>query len=339
MSTALTIFLLTITAHALFKIYQLKQIIKKQDIQLKQVNTEIEGHYKVLVENSPDLIVRYDNNGRRLYVNQTYQRVTGMPIESLIGKTITDNSVLKGSDAQVLMKNIFIVFETGTETSYEVKFTVNNRDYYYDYHCIPEKDENNKVQSILAVGREITAYKKLEIKLQNLATTDELTGISNRRSFMDRMAIELASVKRYKVSSSLLMIDLDHFKGINDLYGHAGGDATLKFFSELIQKNLRTTDIFGRLGGEEFAIVLHLTPFEAVLNLSERLRFLVKSSMLNFQGSEINFTISIGVTNLHESDREISEVIQRADKALYKAKNSGRNKVISQPKTGFNELG
>lgn len=94
------------------------------------------------------------------------------------------------------------------------------------------------------------------------------------------------------------------------------------FFSELIQKNLRTTDVFGRIGGEEFAIVIHLSPFEAVIELAERLRFLIGSSRLSFQGNEINFTISIGVTNLHKSDKEINLVIQRADRALYEAKNS-----------------
>lgn len=202
------------------------------------------------MENSPDLIVRYDNKGRRLYVNETYQRVTGMSIETLVDKTITDHSVVKGTYAHILRENISKVFETGMKTSYEVKFTVNDRDFYYDYHCIPEKNEDDSVQSVLAVGREITAYKQLEIKLQHLATTDVLTGIANRRSFMDRMPRELASVKRHKVSACLLMIDIDHFKSINDQYGHAGGDAALVFFTELIQKNLRITDVFGRLGGK-----------------------------------------------------------------------------------------
>lgn len=103
-----------------------------------------------------------------------------MSIETLVDKTITDNSVVKGSDAQILSENIYKVFTAGMETSYEVKFTVNDRDLYYDYHCIPEKDEDDSVQSVLAVGREVSAYKQLEIKLQHLATTDVLTGIANR---------------------------------------------------------------------------------------------------------------------------------------------------------------
>lgn len=314
-----------------YKYYQCQKVSREHQNHLKNTLAEEERHYYALTENSPDLIVRYDRNGRRLYVNQTYQRVTGIPVESLIGKTIIETSVVKENAANVLMNNISLVFETGTETSYEVHFNVQGRDYYYDYHCIPETDAYNQVQSVLAVGRDITEYKNLEIQLQNLARTDVLTGIANRRSFMDRMSIELASVKRYHVPACLLMIDIDHFKQINDRYGHAGGDTALIFFSELVQKNLRNTDVLGRIGGEKFAIISHLTPYDAVLELSERLRTLVAASVLSFKEQVIKFTISIGVTNLGFEDADVSVVFQRADKALYEAKNNGRNQVISNP--------
>lgn len=314
-----------------YKNYQCIKAKSAREKHLENVLAENERHYRALTENSPDLIVRYDRWGRRLYVNETYQRVTGIPVESLIGKTIIETSVVKENAANVLMDNIALVFETGAETSYEVYFNAKGRDYYYDYHCIPEKDEHNQVQSVLAVGRNITEYKNLEIQLQNLARTDVLTGVANRRSFMDRMSIELASVKRYHVAACLLMIDIDHFKQINDKYGHAGGDIALIFFSDIIQKNLRNTDVLGRIGGEEFAIISHLTPYEAVLELSERLRLLVATSVLSFKEQVIKFTISIGVTNLGFEDADVSVVFQRADKALYEAKNNGRNQVISNP--------
>jgi diguanylate cyclase (GGDEF)-like protein/PAS domain S-box-containing protein len=290
---------------------------------------EKEMHYRALAENSPDMIVRYDLMGRRTYVNQTYQRITGIPLEELLGKTITENSVVSGPAAYQLRDNIFTVFKEGVETSYEVMFNVNGREYFYDYRCIPEKDANGRVHTVLAVGRDITAYKELELQLQDLAKTDVLTGILNRRSFMERVTIELASVKRYQVQACLLLIDIDYFKRINDTHGHAAGDATLAYFANLIKSKLRTTDIFGRLGGEEFAILVHLTPFSQVLELAERLRELVASAVMTYERKDIKFTMSVGVTNLSKADIEISEALGRADKALYEAKHRGRNQVKS----------
>lgn len=296
---------------------------------LQQKYAEKEMHYRALVENSPDLIVRYDLMGRRVFVNETYQRLTGIPLDELIGKTITENSVVAGPAAYQLRDNIFTVFRDGVETSYEVMFQVNGREYFYDYRCIPEKDANGKVHTVLAVGRDISPYKALELQLQDLAKTDVLTGILNRRSFMERMTIELASVKRYQVQACVLQIDIDYFKRINDTYGHTAGDATLVHFSRLIKSKLRTTDIFGRLGGEEFAILVHLTPFNSALHLAERLREMVANTSLAFESKQINFTISIGATNLSKADIEINEALGRADKAMYEAKSEGRNRIKS----------
>lgn len=308
-------------------IYINKKKIHETEQYLKNKYAEKERHYRTLVENSPDLIVRYDKDGRRIYVNQTYQRVTGIPLEDLIGKTIIENSVVSGSAGNQLMNNILKIFEEGAETGFEVKFNLNGRDYYYDYHCIPEKDGDNKIQSVLAVGRDITAYKEMEMQLQDLAKVDVLTGIYNRRSFMERMFVELGTVKRHRIPASLLLINIDHFKRITDKYGPAAGKELLVFFSNLVKSHIRIPDMFGRLGGTEFALLLHLTSFEEALEFAERIRELAESSLFIFQEAEIKFTVSIGVTLIGKADIEIDTIIERAIKALYDARIKGRNRV------------
>lgn len=325
-SIVLILFLVFLVAIALI-FYNHKKKIRKTIHQLKNQFAQKEMHYQALVENSPDIIVRYDNQGRRIYVNQTYQRITGIPLEDLIGKTIIENSVVTGEAGDQLMQNIMKVFQEGAETGFEVKFNVFGRDHFYDYHCIPEKDHNNKIQSVLAVGRDITSYKEMEIQLQNAAKVDVLTGIYNRRSFMERMFVELGTVKRHQTPASLLLINIDHFKRITDKHGPVAGKETLVFFSNLIKSHIRITDVFGRLGGTEFAVLLHMALFEEALGFAERMRKLAESSSLIFQEEEIKFTISIGVTLIGKADIEIDTVFKRAIKALNQARLKGRNRV------------
>lgn len=116
-----------------------------------------------------------------------------MSIDSVLGKTSIEDSVVKGGEAQLLIDIFITVFKEGNECSFEVKFTIDDPNYYYGYHCIPEMDKFNLVQSVLSVGRDISAYNELEIKLLYIATIDVPTGIPNRRCFMDCMVIESAS--------------------------------------------------------------------------------------------------------------------------------------------------
>jgi diguanylate cyclase (GGDEF)-like protein/PAS domain S-box-containing protein len=271
--------------------------------------------------------VRYDKQGRRLYVNRAFELVTGIPPAALIGKSILEQSVLSGSAAKRVMDHILDVYATGQESTYEVSFAINGRTLHYHYRCIPELDEFNQVQSVLAVGREVTAYKDMESQLQTLATTDSLTGIANRRNFMDKLNAELSVVKRYKTSAFLFLLDLDHFKQLNDTYGHGGGDEALRFFTNLIQKSLRNTDVFARIGGEEFAIVLHASSINVAKDIAEKLRKLVEGSEFHYQQQQVNLRVSIGITDLSAADADVTIPLLRADKALYAAKANGRNQV------------
>jgi diguanylate cyclase (GGDEF)-like protein len=179
---------------------------------------------------------------------------------------------------------------------------------------------------------DITERKRLEAELEALASIDTLTRLPNRRQFMARLAEELQRVQRQMTQSAcVLMLDIDHFKQINDTYGHAGGDMALQHFAALMRSELRTIDSCGRLGGEEFAILLPGASLEAAQRIAERLRLKLAESSVEIDGKSVALTASIGIALLHPADVNPDAVLQRADAALYQAKATGRNRVVAEP--------
>jgi len=170
-------------------------------------------------------------------------------------------------------------------------------------------------------------------ELLRLATTDELTGLLNRRRFFELGEAERSRVARYGQPCGLLMLDIDHFKTVNDQHGHAAGDAVLRVFAETIVNLLRRSDTLGRLGGEEFAVLLPQTKRDGSLDLAQRLNVAVAGIRITMAtGKEISVTTSIGATQLSAADRDFEAALQRADAALYVAKAQGRNRVsVSEP--------
>jgi diguanylate cyclase (GGDEF)-like protein len=164
-------------------------------------------------------------------------------------------------------------------------------------------------------------------ELKRLATTDQLTGLSNRAHFMDSAEAELRRADRFNRDLAVLMIDIDFFKHINDQHGHAAGDEALRVFSSVLKRETRGVDLLGRIGGEEFSVVLPETGVEAGLQIAERLRIALEESSFVFHHSvPISFTVSIGVALLQAGDG-LDSLLARADNALYQAKHAGRNRV------------
>ena len=175
---------------------------------------------------------------------------------------------------------------------------------------------------------DVTALKLAQEALRMLATTDELTGVANRRSFMHALGVEFERLRRHSsVQSSVLALDLDHFKQVNDTWGHAAGDAVLRHVARVISAHTRVGDVLGRTGGEEFTMLLPDTALDEAEALSERLRLQVLLEPVQFGGFSIPVTVSIGIALLTPSDTEAGEALVRADRALYEAKGSGRNTV------------
>jgi len=163
--------------------------------------------------------------------------------------------------------------------------------------------------------------------LHNMATTDVLTGLINRREFNRRISEEFARAKRHKSQLSLALFDIDFFKKINDTYGHNAGDAILRELGQFITDKTRTSDIAARYGGEEFALILPETSQMEAYELLDRLRQLVSEEVFNKSEQPVKATISVGVAQIDLSDKNPLDFCERADKALYKAKGLGRNRV------------
>lgn len=171
------------------------------------------------------------------------------------------------------------------------------------------------------VGR----VRRYAANLYEMATRDSLTGLSNRRHFMDVGSREVLLASRSTKPLCVVMLDLDHFKAVNDGYGHAVGDAVLKRFAALSLETLRASDVMGRIGGEEFALLLRETTLPAALVVAEKLRRAVEEDRSEGYPA---LTVSIGISMIDQQDKNVDDLLRRADKALYRAKREGRNRIV-----------
>jgi diguanylate cyclase (GGDEF)-like protein/PAS domain S-box-containing protein len=183
-------------------------------------------------------------------------------------------------------------------------------------------------QLLYSVIHDVTARIKLERDMTRMATTDALTGANNRHQFFLLAKQEFKSAMRYKLPLAVIMLDIDYFKSINDEYGHQIGDEVLKALSSSAIDTLREADIFGRLGGEEFAVVLPKTDRANAKDTANRLRKSLENLEVQAKNETVTFTVSVGVTTAWKKDKSLEEVLNRADEALYKAKRGGRNKTV-----------
>lgn len=186
---------------------------------------------------------------------------------------------------------------------------------------------------LLLQAKEITKQKVLEDQLHSrvatlseLALTDELTKVANRRCFVESTQTELGRCQRQDLPSALLLLDLDFFKSVNDLHGHQAGDEVLKATANRIKKALREYDIFGRIGGEEFAVFLSETSPQTALQVAERIRSLLASFPIKAGSVELCITVSIGIA-LCKGESTFEDLYLQADSALYAAKRNGRNRA------------
>lgn len=181
--------------------------------------------------------------------------------------------------------------------------------------------------AIAFIIRDITEDKKTEEELLKLASTDPLTGAFNRREFSALAEREAKRSRRYDRPLSIMMLDLDHFKELNDNHGHAAGDKALQRFTTICCNALRNIDIFGRWGGEEFVALLPETNAENAAVIAERLRKLVSETEIEFNGEKLKFTVSIGVAQFKPNEYALENPLARADAAVYDAKKAGRNNI------------
>lgn len=199
----------------------------------------------------------------------------------------------------------------------------------------------NTVESSKKELEELVSKRTIELKqakeeAEKQARTDLLSGLHNRRSFFELGEKELSRSLRFGLAITLVMIDIDHFKHVNDSYGHHAGDEAIKMLAHVLMGNLREFDISARIGGEEFALLLPQTDLDDAIEIAERLRNEIEKTDIMTEEGNFKITISAGVTSLKEKQVTLGDLLSRADQALYKAKRTGRNRVEKQSEDNNN---
>lgn len=260
------------------------------------------------------------SDGTIIEASDAFEKVSGYSKDELIGKRI---SLIKHpmQDRKVIKDLIQTISKNKIWTGIVKNRTKNGEEFWLEQTIIPKIDERNQLlKKYMSVSVDITD-KKL---LQEMASIDKLTGIYNRRMLDEFLQKTIDVVVRHKEELSLIIIDIDHFKDVNDRYGHVEGDNVLFQTSNIIAENLRSSDIFGRYGGEEFLVICTKTDKNGAFLLAEKLRIAIKEYQFDKVGRK---TISLGIADFEKNDT-IKSLLEKADIALYKAKNDGRNRSV-----------
>ena len=278
------------------------------------------------IDQSPAAAIITDRDGLIQYANPKFLAMSGYAREEIVGQ---NPRVFKsGETPEEVYRDLWQTIRAGRVWTGEFLNKRKDRTPYIVAAKIsPILQKSGAIGGYLAIQEDITETRRLQQQLERMATIDGLTGTYNRSQFLHLFNQELRREERYGLPLCLLVFDLDHFKAINDNYGHQTGDRVLEEFSRVVSSTLRDTDIFGRLGGEEFGVVLLQTDREGAKLLAERLRIAVEKMRVVSEGSIIEVTVSIGGTQWERHDRKIEVIMNRADNALYEAKRKGRNQV------------
>ena len=261
-----------------------------------------------------------------IFANSEAGRLIGIPSDLVVGHHILD--FIDGGDGEVMRAAFERCFrERVAIRAIELKLLdMGGHERIIQLSMSPLYWEGLPVINI--VFNDITPLKQKEQQLYILSTTDSLTGAFNRRYFMDAASREFSFHVRHQEPLTVLVMDIDHFKRLNDTYGHAIGDEAIRAFVNGCLGLLRREDVLGRTGGEEFGVLLPRTGSEGAIAMAERLRLAIEAIELPFGGTHIAFTVSIGVGDARDGDASVEAVLLRADRALYEAKAKGRNRVM-----------
>lgn len=283
-----------------------------------------ESRLRKLIENAPDAFFVYNDKGQFLDVNRVACEQLGYDREELLASSIFD--IGDRDDAPEQVQLVWPSLETGEGcTIRSVHVRKDGSKFPVEINITGLIDKGSR--QMFALARDITETEKLKAHLSKLAMTDELTGLYNRRAFMLTLDKELATASRYGRDLSLLVVDIDYFKKINDQYGHPVGDIVLKHFAQVALDTIRGQDTLGRIGGEEFAIILPGTNIVDAVNLAERCRSAMECTSVVHNLGTIKFTVSVGIASFDQQSPNSENIVRNADAALYAAKGAGRNRV------------
>jgi diguanylate cyclase (GGDEF)-like protein/PAS domain S-box-containing protein len=285
--------------------------------------------FRLALDHIPTYIYMKDQQRRYVYANRPTLELFNCSEEELRGSV--DARFFPPETVAQLHDIDTRILEHGEDTAEKVVSQGEDgiRRVYWEIKTpIYEDEDRSRIWGLCGISTDITELELLKEKLEQQAQQDYLTGLSNRRHFMNQGQVELARAQRYGTPLSLLMLDIDRFKNINDTHGHKAGDIVLQQMSEVMRATLRSVDIIGRMGGEEFAILLPETDLKRATEVAERLRENVAHAQVALEtAAPLQFTVSIGVSTLEGKEATLDTLLNQADWALYEAKEGGRNKV------------
>lgn len=288
--------------------------------------------FKSLVENTNDVIMVMDATPLEdggpfiVYVNPAFEKLMGYRADEVIGQ---NPKMLQGKDTDDKTRHkIRQAMGNGERIRTQIlNYANDGQPLWLDINIVPIHNELGQLAYFAAIERDLTEHKMLQSRLEVLASTDSLTGLPNRQAIINKAEKEFARARQNNLPLSLVMIDVDHFKSINDKHGHAAGDHVLREVSTICQDVLRGSDVIGRIGGEEFVLLLPTAAQSNAEQVAERMRIRLASTKIYFHEQEFNITASFGVATLNDDDNTLQDMLDRADEAMYIAKNGGRNQV------------
>jgi diguanylate cyclase (GGDEF)-like protein/PAS domain S-box-containing protein len=299
---------------------------------------ESEERWKFALEGAGDGVWDWNLQTGELFLSAQEMNVLGYEGEGPVHTNIGAWLERQHPDDMARRKQALDAYLEGRAPLYICEFRTRGRDGSWRWvlarGMLVSHTPEGKPLRMIGTHADITARKHAEDalresgeKLRVLANTDTLTGIANRRHFLEQVEFELARTDRFHNPGALIMLDLDYFKRINDTYGHPVGDAVLRHFTATAQHRLRKIDLLGRLGGEEFGIFLPGTDAQGAMAFADKLRAHIEATPAPSDKGPIKFTVSMGVAEFDPEDSALEKLLVRADIALYRAKEGGRNQV------------
>ncbi len=285
-----------------------------------QLLSRSESRMRAVTDNIPAIITHIDKNQRYLFANAYFGAVFDVDPQSLIGQTLQEYHGDKFyGDIKEYVENVL----QGISQNFEGTAILRGKQYNYQSNYVPERDANGKIQGFYGLTFDITALKNAEAKLDQLTRIDSLTGVANRRHFDEQMSLVLARSRRHATAITLICLDIDRFKSINDNYGHPIGDSVIMAFAQRLRSCIREDDLIARLGGDEFIVLIENSRAGSGEAIAKKLMSLLLQPIV-IDDITLQISASIGVAYC-EKTPDAKTLMNLADQALYAAKAAGRN--------------
>jgi diguanylate cyclase (GGDEF)-like protein/PAS domain S-box-containing protein len=301
--------------------------------QAKEANRALQENQTLLqliYDTSDVAIFLVDLAGRITHANRCMEDMFGLPAERLIGSEYVSHTHPDERDEARARMLALLRSDVAFVEVDRLYWREDGSQFWGHLRGRRVVDAQGRAVGLVGVISDIDERRRLQADLERQARTDSLTGVNNRRHFLELAEAEINRALRYRSSLSVLMIDVDFFKDVNDTHGHAAGDQVLCRLTDVCRAGLRETDPVGRIGGEEFAVLLPETDLVGAQDVAERLRASVAATAVSrADGPDLRFTVSIGVASFQQSDGSLDGLLRAADDGLYMAKRGGRNRVCT----------